>query len=162
MQTSAPSWTIGWPWKEVVTVCVCGTLQRSVWVMVAQLSRVQGLDESLHKKYLGEGIPSCLPIHLGESSAWAWNCCDERGAWCSMIEWLHHLHWDYISRLRKAGISKGDLVFFVATIDRWVWHGLYVSPMALKPIGVCLRLSVLESEGCQMTIMITKNTVYTS
>ena len=48
----------------------------------------------------------------------------------------------------------------MATIDKRVWHGLYVSPMALKPIGVYLRLSVLEYKDCQTTIMITKNTIH--
>ena len=56
---------IRWP-RRGCQPCMCGAVQGSVWVMVDQLLRVRGLEESQHNTYLGMAIPSRLPIHHGE------------------------------------------------------------------------------------------------
>jgi len=54
-----------------VCLCVCGTLRTSVWIMVAQLSIVQGLTglqpADPHNKYREKGILLAFTFHQEES-----------------------------------------------------------------------------------------------
>jgi hypothetical protein len=112
---------------------MCGTLQASAWVTVAQLSRVQGLDESPHKKYQGEGNPSCLLIHQGKSSIklsyLQWQELGMHNDWSGRTTHTITSYHVEGSQVHQRGLGSSNNYH-----DRWVWHR-FVSLWLRKPLA---------------------------